>query len=96
MAPVERLPLAEDTPLEVEEVQLALWRKMSPQDKMRLISGICRAVDDAAREGLRRRHPGAGDRELFLRLALLRLGHDLAVEAFPDAAPLVVSAVRST
>jgi hypothetical protein len=56
---------------------------------MRLVSGICRAVDDAAREGLRRRFPDAGPRELFLRLAMLRLGDDLAVEAFPDAAALV-------
>lgn len=89
MAPVERLPLAEDTPLEIEEVQLALWRKMTPQDKMRLISGICQAVNEAAREGLRRRHPHASDRELFLRMALLRLGHELAVEAFPDSAALI-------
>lgn len=89
MAPVERLPLAEDTPFEVETVQLGLWRTMTPQDKMRLVSGICRAVDEAAREGLRRRHPHASDRELFLRLALLRLGDELAVEAYPDAASLV-------
>jgi len=88
MAPVERLPLAEDTPLDVEEVQLALWRKMTPQDKMRLVSGICRAVNDAAREGLRRRHPDASERELFLRMAMLRLGAALAIEAFPDAAAL--------
>lgn len=89
MASVERLPLAEDTPFEVEQVQIDGWRKMTPQDKMRLISGICRAVEEAAFEGLRRRHPLAGDRELFLRMALLKLGDELAVEAFPEAAALI-------
>lgn len=84
-----RQPLAEDTPLEVEEVQLALWRTMTPQRKMQLISGICRAVLEAAREGVRRRHPDAGERDLFLRLAIVQLGETLAVETFPDAATLV-------
>jgi hypothetical protein len=88
MAPVERLPLAEDTPLEVEAVQLALWRKMTPQDKMRLISGMCRRINALTREGVQKRHPGASPREVFLRSAIIRLGRDLAVEAFPDAADL--------
>jgi hypothetical protein len=34
------------------------------------------------------RYPQAGSREQFLRLAILRLGYDLALEAFPDAAGL--------
>jgi hypothetical protein len=44
---------------------------------------------EAVLEGIRRRHPNAGPREQFLRLALLRLGPELTVEAFPEAAALV-------
>lgn len=88
MAPVERLPLAEDTPLEVEARQIEIWRRMSPEAKSDLISGICAAVDDALAEGVRRRHPGASSREQFLRRAIVRLGYRDAVEAFPDAAGL--------
>lgn len=90
-----RQPLAADTPFEVEEQQIAAWRRMTPQDKMRLVTGMSLAVSEAAREGLKRRHPHAGERELFLRLAILRLGPELAVEAFPEAAALVGRPARS-
>ncbi len=83
-----RLPLAADTPLEIERVQVAMWQQMTPDDKMRLVSGLCRRLHTLAAEAVRRRHPQASAREQFLRLAIVRLGYDLAVEAFPDAAGL--------
>jgi hypothetical protein len=83
-----RRPLADDTPFEVEDVQLALWRAMTPTSKAQVISSICRVVHDLAVVGVARRHPGASPREQFLRLAVVRLGYDLAVEAFPDVARL--------
>ena len=86
-APVRR-PLADDTPLEIEQVQIDIWRRMSREDKAQLVTSMCRGVLEAAAEGVRWRHPHAGAREQFLRLAILRLGYDLAVEAFPDAASL--------
>jgi len=88
VAATTRLPLAEDTPLEIEQIQIDRWRKMTPQDKMRLISAMCRRINTLTREGVRRRHPGATAREEFLRAAIIRLGYQLAVEAFPDAAGL--------
>lgn len=88
MEPAARQPLAEDTPLEIEDVQLALWRAMSPQRKMQLISAMCRRINILTREGVQRRYPTASAREVFLRVAIIRLGRDLAVEAFPDAAGL--------
>lgn len=84
--PTVRRPLAEDTPLEIEQVQIDIWRRMSQQEKAQLVTSMCRGVLQAAAEGVRWRHPHAGPREQFLRLAILRLGYDLAVEAFPDAA----------
>ena len=83
-----RLPLAADTPLEIEQVQVAMWQQMTPDDKMRLVSGLCRRLHTLAAEAVRRRHPQASAREQFLRRAIVRLGYDLAVEAFPDAAGL--------
>ena len=83
-----RRPLAEDTPLEIEQVQIAMWQRMTPSDKMRLVSGLCRRLHALAAEAVKRRHPQASAREQFLRLAIVRLGYDLAVEAFPDAAGL--------
>ena len=83
-----RRPLADDTPLEIEQVQIAMWQRMTPGDKMRLVSALCRRLHALAAEAVRQRHPHASARERFLRLAIVRLGYDLAVEAFPDAAGL--------
>ncbi len=81
-------PVADDTPLEVECLQQGLWRDMSRESKAHLVAGLCQGVREAALAGIRLRHPAAGPREQFLRLALLTLGRELAVAAFPDAAGL--------
>ena len=88
---MERQPLAGDTPFEIEALQVELWRRMTRREKARIVAGLCRGVQDAALEGVRRRFPTAGPREQFLRLAVLRLGPELAIEAFPDAADLAGS-----
>jgi hypothetical protein len=77
-------PLARDTPVEVEARQIEAWRRMSSADKAVLISGLTNAALAMTRAGLRQRHPGASERELFLRLAVLTLGQDLAQRAYPD------------
>ena len=83
-----RQPLASDTPVEVEDRQIEEWRRMSSVHKAALISGLTSATFVLARAGLRHRHPGASERELFLRLAVLTLGGDLAEQAYPDARSL--------
>ena len=83
-----RQPLARDTAVEVERQQIERWRAMSSADKAALISGLTNATFVLARAGLRHRYPGASARELFLRLAVVTLGRDLAERAFPDARSL--------
>ena len=80
--------LAADTSADVEERQILAWRQMSPADKAALVAGLTNATIVLARAGLRERHPGASDRELFLRLAILTLGRELAGRAYPDARSL--------
>jgi hypothetical protein len=80
--------LAADTTAEIEERQILAWREMSPSDKAALVAGLTNATIALARAGLRERHPGASDRELFLRLAILTLGRELAGRAYPDARAL--------
>ena len=74
--------------LHMKQVQIEIWRRMSPESKAQLVAAICRGVHEAAVEGVRQRHQHAGPREQFLRLAMLRQGHELTIEAFPDAANL--------
>ena len=83
-----RRPLAADTTAEVEDRQIEEWRRMSSADKAALVAGLTNATFVLARAGLRQRYPGASERELFLRLAILTLGWDLAQRAYPDARPL--------
>lgn len=81
-------PLAEDTPAEVEQRQIEAWRRMSTAEKAALVSGLTHATFVMARAGLRQRYPGASERELFLRMAVLTLGRELAERAYSDVRSL--------
>ena len=77
-----------DTSPEVEERVLARWRSMSPAEKLVEIDDLHRSVEGVARMGIRMRHPEADERELVMRLAALKYGRALVLEAFgwdPDA-----------
>ena len=39
-------------------------------------------VEQLSMAGVRLRHPNAGERELFLRTAALRLGRDLTIDVY--------------
>lgn len=61
---------------------------MSPAEKAALVEALNRAVRQLAEAGIAARYPHASARERFLRFAILRLGRDLAVRVYPDAADL--------
>jgi hypothetical protein len=83
------VPLNLDTSPDIERRQIEAWRLMSPAQKAATITGLTQAAWTLAAAGVRCRYPDASPREQFLRLALVILGPDLAVAAYPDAAPLV-------
>jgi hypothetical protein len=68
-----------DTDPAIEDRQLEAWRRMGPEQKLRIVSELVRASEELALAGLRQRHPAASGRELDLRLAALRLERDLMV-----------------
>jgi hypothetical protein len=77
-----------DTTYHVERRLVDAWRRMSSQEKARQFLDCCQMVDQLSLAGLRMRHPGVDERELFLRLAALRLGPELMREVYgwtPDA-----------
>lgn len=83
-----RPPLASDTSLEIEDLQIERWRDMSPAAKADLITALTRAAYELALAGIRYRHPDASPREQTLRLAMLTLGPDLARDVYPEIAGL--------
>lgn len=80
----EPAPPADDTSSEAERHQIALWRQMTPAQKLALVSSASRSVQAMAIAGVRLRYPQADEREIFLRLAVLRLGRQLALEVYPE------------
>ena len=85
VTPADPRPLANDTAMDAERRQISCWQAMTPAQKVELSSSLCRTTHALAAAGVRLRHPGAPAREQFLRLAIVRLGRDLAVCAFPEA-----------
>jgi hypothetical protein len=72
-------PQSLDTGAAVEARQIEASRRMTPAEKLRIVSELVRASDEPALAGIRQRHPGATGRELELRLAALRLDGDMMV-----------------
>jgi hypothetical protein len=82
-------PSISDTSPEIERRQVESWRQMTPVQKAALISGLTGAAFAMTAAGVRQRHPGASPREQFLRVAIIALGRDLAILAYPDAAEVL-------
>ena len=80
--------LSSDTSPEAERTQVEAWRRMSPIEKLRAVAEISRTVEELALAGIRLRHPNASDRECFLRLAVLKLGREVASRVYPEVAQL--------
>jgi len=80
--------LSSDTSPEAERAQIVLWQRMSPLEKLRAVTEISRAVQQLSLAGIRQRHPDASERECMLHLAILKLGHRLACQVYPEAARL--------
>ena len=77
--------LASDTSFDVQRMQVALWRKMSPLEKAQAVGQVSHAVRELSLVGIRQRHPTVSERECLLRYALLTLGRSLALRAYPEA-----------
>jgi hypothetical protein len=57
-------------------VQLELLRKMTPREKALLVSELTLAVQQLAFAGMRQIDPAASGDEIWLRLAVRRLGQE--------------------
>jgi hypothetical protein len=73
-------PLNADTDGQIERLQIEAWRRMTPAEKAAIVTGLTEAAIDLALAGIRDRYPDATPREQFLRLAIVRLGSDLACQ----------------
>ena len=81
--------LSRDTSADVERLQIEAWRRMSPLEKAGIMSQATSDALTLALSGIRQRHPGASERECFIRLAALQLGPTLVRQVYPDASQIL-------
>lgn len=72
-----------DTPLEIERVMVAGFRRMTPSQKLQRIRELNLAGQALAAERIRRQYgPNLPEWELQLRLAALRLDRETMIKVF--------------
>jgi hypothetical protein len=81
--------LSRDTSADVEHLQIEAWRRMSPLEKTGIMSRATRDTVTLALAGIRQRHPGASERECFIRLAAFQLGPTLVRQVYSDASQIL-------
>ena len=81
--------LSRDTSDDVERLQVDAWRRMSTLEKAGIMSQATTDALTLALAGIRQRHPGASERECFIRLAALQLGPTLVRQVYPDASQIL-------
>ena len=81
--------LSWDTSADVERLQIKAWRRMAPLKKVGIMSQATSDAVTLALSGIRQRHPGASERECFIRLAALQLGPTLVRQVYPDASQIL-------
>lgn len=81
-SPPARSRQLSDTSPAIEAAQLELYREMSVERKLELVEDANATGRILALTGLARRHPGASESELHLRLFHLIHGRELATKAW--------------
>jgi hypothetical protein len=76
-----------DTAPEAQATHARVVAQLSAAERVQRARDLTLTANALALAGLRRRHPAAGERELLLRLAALRLGADVVERAYGWRAP---------
>ena len=66
-----------DTSPAADRMQFERLRAMSPEERGAILTALTLTVQELALAGLRQRYPAASEEELWLRLAVRRLGADV-------------------
>lgn len=83
-----RVSLSRDTSRQAEDMQVQLWRRMSPLSKLQAVSALTHSVLQLSLAGIRQRFPEATGPECRIRLARLTLGSELAERVHPESSKL--------
>lgn len=76
---------ARDTSATAEAAQLAVYRRMSGEQRVTIASTLSEDVREVARAGIRARHPDYDEESVRLALYRMLLGDELFGRAWPRA-----------
>jgi hypothetical protein len=71
-----------DTDPSVSAILLTAQRRLSPEEKVREVFALTNFLLRLSEAGVRRLHPDADDREVFLRAAARRLGRETVARVY--------------
>jgi hypothetical protein len=71
-----------DTSAEALDVFYAIQRRRSPEQKLADTFDLSQGLFELVKSGMRLRHPGADEREVFLRAVATRLPRELMIRAY--------------
>lgn len=74
-----------DTTAEAAEVQMAVFRRMSADRRVRMVYEMTAQAFAATAAGIRSRHPDYSDEQVEWTLKRIRVGDDLFRAAWPHA-----------
>jgi hypothetical protein len=78
-----------DTADEARRVQVEVYRRMTPSERVDVAIEMTEAALEISREGIRLRHPGYGEEQVRWALFRLRLDDDSLFRAVWPSAPLL-------
>ena len=78
-----------DTSPEAEDVQLGIYRKMSPEQRLHLAIDLAQTCRRLLAEGVRMRHPGYDEKRVRFAVIRLQLGDALFLTVYPDAGDIL-------
>jgi hypothetical protein len=76
--------IAADTSEEAARVQLAVFRRMRPEERLELAFQMTNELRGRLAEGVRQRHPEYSEDQVRLAVIRLTLGDDLFRTVYPD------------
>ena len=76
------MALSLDTDPQIEDLQLQRYRSMTASEKLEIVVDLNRTAEALATLRLEKRYGPLEPRELFLRLAALRLDRDTMVQVY--------------
>jgi hypothetical protein len=71
-----------DTPIRIQKILIAGYRKMTPQQKLQRVNELTKAVQQLALARIRKQYGEISEREQRLRLAALWLPRETMVRVF--------------